>query len=125
MTTVTEHEFSRLFERVLEAAVVLAEQKLGRTLPRKLLIELHGAGYPGRSMTVPAALSALYLDTDRFYRVIDVGVIRMSQDAVTVFVRASGHAPDRWENTWDPGTMGPFKVILAEVIKEEPSEPGG
>jgi hypothetical protein len=53
-----------------------------------------------------------------FNPIIDVAVIKVSHDEVTVFVRPSGYAPRSFEETWnDPPGSGPFKQLLAGKIE--------
>jgi hypothetical protein len=64
------------------------------------------------------AFEKIYLGPDRFYRIIDVAVRRVSEDVCTVFVGISGHAPGPLNQTWNqPPGSGPFKQVLADVVK--------
>jgi hypothetical protein len=114
----TKEEFRGLFKDALEAAARNAEEQLGHTVPRSFRILLHGAGHPGDLMDPAAAVDALYLGEELFYRIIDLAVVKVGKHFTTVFVRASGHRPGPFEQTWNtpPGT-GPFKQLIAEKIK--------
>jgi hypothetical protein len=63
------------------------------------------------------AFEAVYLGADRFYRIIDVSVIRVSKDVSTVFMCISGHNPGPLNETWNqPPGSGPFKQLLATRV---------
>jgi hypothetical protein len=113
----TKNEFRLLFEDALETAARNAEAKLGRTVPRRFEVELHGGAPKPRLLTVDQALNEIYLGGDRFHRVIDVGVRRISPDRTTVFLGISGHPASSLAETWnDPPGAGPFKQIISDEI---------
>jgi hypothetical protein len=115
----TREEFMALFEQSLEEAARNAETKLGRAVPRSFEIVLRpNPPYPGM-MTVDEACDKVYLGRDRFYLIIDLAVVRVSLDAVVVYMRPSGHEPGPFDQTWNqpPGT-GPFKQLLSNDISE-------
>ena len=108
----TKAEFKRRFAGALEEAATLADEQLGRPVPRHFVIRLYGAGHRGDVVSVTTAAGALYLAEDRFYRIIDVGVVEVCPDTTTIFVRASAHEPSRWDQTWNsPPGSGPFKQL--------------
>ena len=105
-----------IFEHALEVAVKNAETKLGRSVPHRFEIEIQGS--PTKVLQKDEAFDAIYLGPDRFYRIIDLAVIRVSKDTSTVFMCVSGHNPGTWDQTWNqPTGCGPFKQILANEIK--------
>jgi hypothetical protein len=110
----TRTEFRTLFLRALNIAADNAEAKLVEPVPRSFVIELHGAGCPGRRVNVDEAVSRMYLGEDRFYRIIDVAVTQILPGETVVFTRVSDHQPAGFERTFDPSGLGPFKPILAE-----------
>jgi hypothetical protein len=117
--------FAERVRAELEAAARNAEARLGRPVPRRFVLLLHGAGHPGDRLTVDAAVAALWLGPERFYRVIDFAVVEVGPETTTVFGRASGHRPGRWEETWGMGSnAGPFKQLLAARIRA-PAAGGG
>ena len=110
-------EFKTLFEHALEMAAENAETKLGRIVPRKFEIEIHGLAPHPRLLNKEDAFGAIYLGPERFYRVIDLSVRRVGKDVCTVFMGISGHAPGPLSQTWDqPPGSGPFKQVLANKI---------
>jgi len=116
--TCSKEEFDVLFRSSITQAIATVERMLGHSIPRDVVIRLHGAGEGGADMSVDDALSTLYLTPDRFYRVIDIGVVRTTRDTTYVFVGVSGHAPGPWESTWNrPPGNGPFKVIIPDLAR--------
>ncbi|HVC60613.1 MAG TPA: hypothetical protein VND19_09670 [Acetobacteraceae bacterium] len=114
----TKTEFRELFLRALNIAADNAEAKLAEPVPRSFPVELHAPGCAGRVVNADEAAAQLYLGDDRFYRLIDVAVLRVLPDETVVFVRVSGHRPDSFDHSFDPSGMGPFKRILAEHVTD-------
>jgi len=115
---VTKEEFRALFESALETAAQNAEKKLGRSVPRSFEIEMHAFAPHSRLLTTEAAFEEIYLGADRFYRIIDLAVRRVSADISTVFICVSGHEPGSFDQTWNqPAGSGPFKQLLSDKIE--------
>jgi hypothetical protein len=114
----TREEFKALFERALDIAAENAEKELGRPVPRSFEIELHGGRHPHpRIVKKDDAFEAIYLGPDRFFRVIDISVMRVSNDVSTVYMVVSAHEPSTWDRTWNqPPGSGPFKQVFAAKI---------
>ncbi|MFN8637160.1 MAG: hypothetical protein U0893_25205 [Chloroflexota bacterium] len=120
---VTKSEFARRFHDALEAATCYADEQLGRPVPRNFMVWFHGPTYSGRVITPELAIDTLYLGEDRFYLIIDFGVMEVRSRTTTVFVRVSGHPPGSWDQTWnDPPGSGPFKQIQLLTIQVAPEE---
>ncbi len=115
----TKNRFRSLFQRALNAAAELAEERAARPVPRSFLIELHAPTSSGRLLSVTEALDHIYLGNDRFFKVIDVAIRRLLPGRSVVFVRVSGHPPAAFSQTWDPANLGPFKQIVAERIEDQ------
>lgn len=60
----------------------------------------------------------MYVGDDRFYRFIDVVVTEVFPDKSVVFVYIGGHPTLKFEDTWDPAALGPFKQLLGDKIKD-------
>lgn len=116
-----KEQFRALFTKALEAAVVAAQEAHNCLLQRPLRVELHGAGSPGTRMTPDQALENLFINDNLFWRIIDVAVIGANEEFTIMFVRASGHTPSPWDQTWDPDGAGPFQVTVAGAIRNEPA----
>jgi hypothetical protein len=116
-------EFYELFESALSIAVGNAEKRLHQRLPHEIIVELHGAGNTGKLMDPFQAAKVLYLGEDRYYRVIDIALIKVNKRESIVFVRASSHSPGTFAQTWNnPHGSGPFKQIMATEIEIEEAE---
>lgn len=115
----TKHEFRNLFLKALKSATRVADERLGKRIPRSFLIELHAPTSTGEVMTVDQATDRIYLGPDTFYRIIDIAIQKVLPHQTVVFVRASGHAPSSFDETWEPTRFGPFKQILAQTIEDE------
>ena len=113
----TKDEFRDIFLKVLEAAALVAEGKLGHSIPRTFSVELHAPKYPGQTVTAEVAFDAIFLGNDRFYRIIDVAVKEVSSARTLVFMRVSGHQPAEWQKTWNAEDLGPFKQVVANEIR--------
>lgn len=114
----TRQEFRELFHTALHEAAKNAEQQLSQPVPHKFIIQLHGAGYHGNLLDSAEAVDNIYLDENRFYRMIDVSVIEVDKDHCVVFVRVSAHQPGTFDQTWNsPPGSGPFKQLRAQHIK--------
>ncbi len=113
-------EFYRLFQKALEIAAINAEKQLHRKLPTNTTISLHGAGHSGYLMDPLNAAKKLYLGEEKFYRIIDVSVIKVTLKESVVFIRASSHMPSTFDETWnDPPGSGPFKQLITKEIDIE------
>jgi hypothetical protein len=114
----TKNEFRTLFLRALDVAADTAERKLAEPIPRTFLIELHAPGSAGSIVRVDDALDRIYLGSGRLYRIIDVAVRKLLPEHTVIFVRASGHAPVEFDQTWDATDLGPFKQMQAEHLED-------
>lgn len=116
----TKNEFLSLFENALELAAKNAETFLGYAVPRTFEIEFHGLSSSSRLLSKESAFDKLYLGPDKFYRLIDISVRKISDQVCTVFLRISGHSPSAFDQTWNqPIGSGPFKQLLATQIEVE------
>ena len=113
-----EREFAQLFQSTLERAAKKAEQKLGKPLPRKFLVELYFRDYQGQIIEPAHAAEVLFVAPDKFYKIIDVAVIAVRGESTIFFVRPSGHAPVPLSETFDPNGDGPFKQMEAWTIED-------
>jgi hypothetical protein len=113
----TKIEFQDLFQRVLNAAAEDAEAHVALPIPRSFLIKLHAFGLDERTISVDEAVNRIYLGSNLFYRVIDVAIGEVLPRESVAFVRVSGHSPDEFSATWDPGGFGPFKhIVFGKIV---------
>ena len=114
----TRDEFSQLFEDALANAIRSAAQRLKRPLPTEVQIVLHGVGHSSRLLSRSDAVNALFIAEDKFYQVIDIGVVAVSRQFTRAIVIVSGHEPGPFESTWnEPPGSGPFKQIISKDIE--------
>jgi len=116
----SKDEFKELLEAALERAAADTEERLRRSLSRNFQILLYGAGYSGDPVSSAEAAEALYLGENVFYVIIDVAVVKISDQSTTFHMVVSGHKPALFEQTWnDPPGSGPFKQLIAIDIEIE------
>lgn len=115
----TKHKFRNLFLRALRSAAAVADERVGKRIPRSFLIELHAPTSAGEVVSVDEAVNRIYLGEDRFYRIVDIAIQKISFDRTVAFVRVSGHPPGPFSQTWDPPRFGPFKQIFAQTIEDQ------
>lgn len=101
-------EFSELFASVLEQIA----NEVGETLgARRVTVSLQGPSTP--AVSVRAAAEQLYVDENRFWRIIDVGLFETTENYVRFVVIRTGFPAGPWEKTWNAATgWGPFKKII-------------
>jgi hypothetical protein len=114
----TKDEFRKLFLKALNNAAANAEARFHRPVPRSFLVELHAPSSQGQTLSVDRAVDDLYLGSDRFYRIIDVAIRRLSRREAIAFVRVSGHPPVPFSQTWAPADLGPFKQVIPQPIEQ-------
>jgi hypothetical protein len=109
-------EFKVLFIQQLEIATENAEKDLDRQIPRDYEVLLYAPRYSGVIVDVNKAVSALFIEDTRFYRIIDIAILQISNKKSRVFARVSGDDPVPFESTWNtPQGSGPFKHIIAQI----------
>ena len=117
---VNREEFRTYFNDALNVAAVQAEKHFRVHVPQQKSVELHGAGHGGDRVAPDVAADALYLGPERFYKLVDVVIKWIEGDTAVVFVRVAGFEPCPWEETLDPGRLGPFKTTMLSGDIREP-----
>ena len=113
-------EFKALLNRSLDVAASSAERRLGTPVSRTFEIQFHGFAPTARTLTPDQVADELYLGPDRFYRVVDVGVVQVGPARTIVIMIVSGHEPSSFDKTWNqPVGAGPFKQIESAIIRWE------
>jgi hypothetical protein len=113
---VTKEEYERLFVSAIERAIRIADIQVGFTVPREAQIILFDKKNKGDTVSVETALDSLYLDHEKSYYVIDVGVKEIYPTYIKVFVRVSGHTPVNYDAVWkSPDGDILFKQVLPQV----------
>ena len=78
---------------------------------KDLLVEFHGISNLQKLIPTSKAVDLLWISPDRFYFIVDVGVVLEGKGQARIFVRPSGHEPVPFSSTLDPADLGPFKAI--------------
>ena len=116
-------DFKKIFEEALEEAARFADSVLEQKVPRAFQIKLYGAGVSGDLLPPDIACDKIYLNSEEFYRIIDVSLVEVGSQTSTIFVRVSGHKPSKFEETWNtPKGKGPFKQLASIPIKVTASD---
>ena len=105
--TRTLAEFSAKFHEALVSA--RAASGFEPDIPSDAVIELHLRGK--HELSEEAATAALFIDSSKFYRNIDVSIHPKLIDGSHFFVAASGHEPATWAETRHPESSGPFNIL--------------
>jgi hypothetical protein len=100
--------FVILFETAVRRALEQADLS---SAENDLLVEFHGLSNPREPISTSTAIDLLWISPDRFYFIVDVGVILDGKSPPLMFVRPTGHEPVPFSSTWDPADLGPFKAI--------------
>ncbi len=112
-------EFKRLFRQNIDEAIAKTRQITSINFPEEVEIELYAPGESGSRMSIEDGVDILFLGEDKFYRLIDVSVLKVEKRKLVIFVRVSGHAPSDFRKTWNtPPGNGPFKVMVPMNVEE-------
>ncbi len=113
-----KEEYVILLRTAVETALENADYKLNRKLPQNVRLLINGWYAESPSLTILEAVEELYISENEFYRIIDIGVIRVIGDTTFLVARRSGHKPSTFGETWnEPKGSGPFKQIIFEDIE--------
>lgn len=111
----TKEEYRKLFISALEQAFTNADNQLGYKVPRESQIILFDRQFNGDTVNFDAALDSLYLDSEKSYYVIDIGVKEIYAKFVKVFVRVSGHTPVEYNNVWKSSSG---EILFKQVLPQ-------
>src|SRR4051794_15121604 len=102
-----EDDFALLFLR----AVTRAEEAFNVKTGSVSSFEIHSPLGAGRVFEIADVASKVFLSGEKFYRIIDLGIISEKHGNSVGFVRVSGHPPVPFFETYDPSDLGPFKIL--------------
>jgi hypothetical protein len=108
LRSMDKSSFAILFETVVQRT--LEQAGLG-SAQNDVLVEFHGLSNPLNPIPTTKAIDLLWISPDRFYFIVDVGVILDGKSPALMFVRPTGHEPVPFTSSWDPADLGPFKAI--------------
>lgn len=114
----TKLEFEQLFRKGLDTAARNAEEYFDISVPRDFRVVLYGADRSGAELPIEECVELLYLGEDRFFKLIDLAVLKVSGGTTAVFVRVSEHQPGSFQSTahYSDG-MGPFHQLISGEIE--------
>lgn len=111
-------DFAIILQIAIKTALENAECKLNRKLPQNVRLLVNSWEAKSPALTDLEAVEELYISENEFYRIIDVGVIRVIGATTFLVARRSGHKPSTFEETWnEPKGSGPFKQIIFDDIE--------
>lgn len=105
-------QFRLVFDTTLEAMARLVELAEGYPIQRNFKIELGGVGGVRNPLSPDEAFDILYLGDEEYYSIINVSVVSIKDQTITVWMQVTGHGPGPFNRTWNqPDGAGPFKFI--------------
>jgi hypothetical protein len=105
--------------RALEDIVVLAEEKCGKTLPRKLAFRWLGRYHSLVTENIAECIvQRVYVDEEHIYPCVDIGVGDLLDDgSLLVVASVAGYAPRPFGKNWT-GLDGPYVRIVGQAFLE-------
>lgn len=109
----TREEFTHFVETTIEGVICLAEQKCGKTLPRRFAFRWLGLSQPLITENpVAHIVERVFVDEDRIYPCVDIGVGDLLEDGSPLIVASvAGYPPRSFGENWT-GRQGPFIHII-------------
>jgi hypothetical protein len=106
-------EFADFVEHTIEEVICLAEEKSGKTLPRKCAFRWLGRSHPTVSDNlVDYIVERVFVDEEHIYPCVDIGVGDILEDGSLLIVGdVAGYAPRSFGPNWT-GRMGPFVHVV-------------
>jgi hypothetical protein len=119
----TRDEFKVHVSTTIEDAIRLAEQKVGRSLPRRYCYSSFGdaiASAPPlpEDAVVEAITDQVYVDADHIYPCFDIGVGDLLDDRVLIIGNRAGYPPRQWQKNWT-GRDGPFVLVVGGKLLDK------
>jgi hypothetical protein len=112
----TREEFSAFVTRTLEDVVLLAEQKSGRKLSRKLAFQWLASPVNSRASenVVEHIVQRVFVDEEHIYPCVDIGVGDLLEDGSVLIVGSvAGYAARPFGKNWT-GREGPFIHVVGQ-----------
>ena len=121
----TIETFRQFVTDAVEDVIMLAEERSGKHLPRSVAFKWIGSKEaPKRDGIVDEIVSRVYLDEDRIYPCVDIGVGDLLDDGTPVIMASvAGYAPGPFRMNWT-GREGPFvRIIGSSFLAKIAGEP--
>ncbi len=111
----TRIDFVEFVQRMIEEVIRLAEEKSGKSLPRRYAFRWLGRSYPVISTEVAKYIAQrVFVDEDHIYPCVDIGVGDVLEDGTPLIVgTVAGYPPRSFGPNWT-GRMGPFVHIVGQ-----------
>jgi hypothetical protein len=108
-------DFATFVGETIEAVICLAEEKSGRTLPRRYAFRWLGKSHPMvLDGVIEHIVSRVFLDEEHIYPCVDIGVGDMLEDGSLLIVGSvAGYAPRAFGMNWT-GRKGPFVHVIGQ-----------
>jgi len=110
-------ELSDRFNRLVDEECLEAEVRLGHGLNRRIIVRAFGADLDGLDLSPTEFIDKIHLGDNLFYRIIDVMITEVRDDATVVLAKISDHTPVEFSRKWH-GLAAPFKRLKAKTIIE-------
>ena len=110
----TRAEFTLFVEHTLEAVIRLAEQYTGKILPRRIGFRWNPHAETITENIVEVIVSRVYVDSDRIFPCVDIGVGDLSEDGTPIIIaNVAGYPPRPFQKNWT-GREGPFVFVIGQ-----------
>jgi hypothetical protein len=111
--------FADFVAQTLEDVIVLAEEKVGKKLPRRIAFQWLGEAQPQITEgVVEYIVQRVYLDAEHIYPCVDLGVADLAEDGSLLIVgNVSGYPATTFRRNWT-GREGPFVRIVGSPLVE-------
>jgi hypothetical protein len=111
-------EFATFVAKTLEDVILLAEQKAGKTLPRRFAFQWLGSSPRLTENIVEHIVERVFIDEEHTYPCVDMGVGDLLEDGSLLIVgNVAGYAPRPFGKNWT-GREGPFVRIVGQPFLE-------
>lgn len=121
----TRQDFARFTGETLEDVILLAEQKCGKTLPRRYVFRWLGRAQPLIvDDVVQHIVDRVFVDEEHIYPCVDLGVGDLLEDGSLLIVGSvAGYPPRPFGENWT-GREGPFiRIVGAPLLNRVAGKP--
>jgi hypothetical protein len=109
--------FVEFVSQVLQDVIVLAEEKTGKKLPKRLAFQWLGKNHPRITEGISEYITQrVYIDEEHIYPCVDIGAgDLLEDDSLLIVASVSGYAPRPFGKNWT-GRSGPFVYIVGTPL---------
>lgn len=111
----TQQEFTRYVRSTLEGVLRLAEERTGKSLPRRVAFCWWKKGSEiFRDGVVEEIVAKIYMDEEHIYPCVDIGVVDLLEDGTPLIAATiAGYPPKPLQANWT-GREGPFVYVIGQ-----------